>query len=88
MSTLWAVETKSDTFGSQKQKDSKLTTSPELAINKIGHNLHDLEPEFQAVSYDKRVAMICKELGMEVPLCMQSMYIFKQPFIGGEVGAH
>lgn len=70
------------------KKDGKLITSPELAINKIGHNLHDLEPEFQAVSYDKRVAMICKELGMEVPLCMQSMYIFKQPFIGGEVGAH
>lgn len=26
--------------------------------------------------------------GLSVPLCSQSMYIFKQPKIGGEVGAH
>lgn len=30
----------------KSRKDGKLITSPELAINKIGHNLHDLEPEF------------------------------------------
>lgn len=70
------------------RKEGKLTCAPELAINKIGHNLHDLEPEFEAVSYDKRVGTICKELGMEKPLCVQSMYIFKQAFTGGEVGAH
>ena len=59
------------------RKDGKLTCEPELAINKIGHNLHDLEPEFKAVSYDNRVGRICKDLGQEIPLCVQSMYIFK-----------
>jgi len=52
------------------RKEGKLTCPPELAINKIGHNLHDLEPEFEAVSYDSRIGNICKELGMEVPLCV------------------
>lgn len=50
------------------RKEGKLTCAPELAINKIGHNLHDLEPEFEAVSYDKRVGLICRDLGMEVPI--------------------
>lgn len=62
--------------------------TPELSINKIGHNLHDLDTVFQAVSYDMRVSSICKDLGMQRPQCVQSMYIFKQPYIGGEVGAH
>ena len=35
-------------------------------INKIGHALHDLDPKFERVSYDKRVFAICKELGLEV----------------------
>jgi phytanoyl-CoA hydroxylase len=52
------------------RKNSKLICAPELAINKIGHNLHDLVPEFEAVSYDTRVATICKQLGMAVPLCV------------------
>jgi phytanoyl-CoA hydroxylase len=49
-------------------KAGHLTTTPELAINKIGHNLHDLEPAFEAVSYDSRVGRICRELGQEKPL--------------------
>ena len=52
------------------RKNGQLTCAPELAINKIGHNLHDLVPEFEAVSYDTRVATICKQLGMAVPLCV------------------
>jgi phytanoyl-CoA hydroxylase len=53
--------------------DGKLIQSPELAINKIGHNLHDLEPAFEDISYDKRVGKICKDLGMEIPKVVQSM---------------
>jgi len=45
------------------RKEGKLSVKPHLAINKIGHNLHDLEPEFRSVSYDKRVGQICKDLG-------------------------
>jgi phytanoyl-CoA hydroxylase len=70
------------------RKEGKLTVDPKKAINKIGHNLHDLEPEFEAVSYDKRVGQIARDLGQQKPVCCQSMYIFKQPFIGGAVGEH
>lgn len=60
----------------------------EQAINKIGHALHDLDPVFSRASRDPRLAALAAELGLERPLLLQSMYIFKQPFIGGEVTAH
>jgi phytanoyl-CoA hydroxylase len=60
----------------------------EQAINKIGHALHDLDPVFSRVSRDPRLAALAASLGLEHPLLLQSMYIFKQPFIGGEVTAH
>jgi phytanoyl-CoA hydroxylase len=53
-----------------------------LAINKVGHALHDMEPDFQQVSYEDRIGSICEELGLQKPLIAQSMYIFKQPQIG------
>ncbi|MGE0549243.1 MAG: phytanoyl-CoA dioxygenase family protein [Kofleriaceae bacterium] len=58
------------------------------AINKIGHALHDLDPVFARVSRDPRLAELASTLGVGRPLLIQSMYIFKQPFIGGEVTAH
>lgn len=57
-------------------------------INKIGHALHDLDPTFKTLSYDPRISQISRQLGMHKPLAVQSMYIFKQPRIGGKVGAH
>jgi phytanoyl-CoA hydroxylase len=68
--------------------DGELVRPAELAINKVGHGLHDLDADFEAVTYETRVAQICRDLGMALPLAAQSMYIFKQPLIGGEVGAH
>lgn len=67
---------------------TKLTVPLEVAINKIGHNLHNLDPEFQKVSYAPEVTAILKSLGYTRPMAVQSMYIFKQPSIGGEVSAH
>jgi phytanoyl-CoA hydroxylase len=58
------------------------------AINKIGHALHDLDPTFQAFSYQPRLAVLAKQLGLVDPLLLQSMLIFKQPGIGGEVTWH
>jgi phytanoyl-CoA hydroxylase len=58
------------------------------AINKIGHALHDREPVFDAFSRDPRLAAIAADLGFTRPLLMQSMLIFKQPRIGGEVVWH
>ncbi|MBT4396171.1 MAG: phytanoyl-CoA dioxygenase family protein, partial [Acidiferrobacteraceae bacterium] len=60
----------------------------EQAINKIGHALHDLDPTFQAFSYQLRLAVLAEQLGLVDPLLLQSMLIFKQPSIGGEVSWH
>jgi phytanoyl-CoA hydroxylase len=59
-----------------------------LAINKIGHALHDLDATFERFSRDPRLHVLVRELGVEAPLIYQSMYIFKQPRIGGEVRWH
>ena len=60
----------------------------EQAINKVGHALHDLDPEFEKISYQPQLAEIAGEIGMNDPLMVQSQYIFKQPRIGGKVVAH
>jgi phytanoyl-CoA hydroxylase len=59
-----------------------------LSINKIGHALHDLDPDFERFSYNPDLAAVAEDLGLEQALALQSMYIFKQPNIGGEVGCH
>jgi phytanoyl-CoA hydroxylase len=66
----------------------RLTRPPELALNKIGHALHDLDPAFSAFSRDPRLAALVGGLGVTRPLLLQSMYIFKAPSIGGEVVCH
>ncbi len=60
----------------------------ELSINKIGHAMHDLDPVFEAFTHDAKLHALAVELGVERPLLYQSMYIFKQPHIGGEVRWH
>ena len=59
-----------------------------LALNKIGHALHDLDPVFDRVSRQPRMAALARALGLAAPLLLQSMYLFKQPLVGGEVGWH
>lgn len=68
--------------------DGSLLRPVELSINKIGHALHDLDQIFSQFSRDPRLAELTRALGIEHPLLLQSMYLFKQPFIGGEVTAH
>jgi phytanoyl-CoA hydroxylase len=58
------------------------------ALNKIGHALHDLDPVFSRISRRPELADLARSLGFERPLLLQSMYLFKQPQIGGEVGWH
>ena len=59
-----------------------------LSINKIGHAMHDLDPVFERFTYTPRLAAVAADIGLVDPLVLQSMYIFKQPGIGGEVGCH
>lgn len=60
----------------------------ELAINKIGHAMHDLDPTFDAFCRLPVFAQIVRSIGFNNPLLYQTMYIFKQPAIGGEVRWH
>jgi phytanoyl-CoA hydroxylase len=57
-------------------------------INKIGHALHDLDPAFDRFSRTPELAGLVRALGVVAPLLVQSMYIFKQPLVGGEVRCH
>lgn len=66
----------------------QLKQAKELSINKIGHALHDLDPVFDAFSRTPQLAQLARQIGMQQPQIWQSMYIFKQPGIGGEVRWH
>jgi phytanoyl-CoA hydroxylase len=59
-----------------------------LALNKIGHAMHDLDPVFDEFSRAPALARLAQDLGFVAPRLLQSQYIFKQPFIGGEVAWH
>lgn len=66
----------------------RLRQAKALSINKIGHAMHDLDPVFDSFSRDARLAALAGDLGLARPLLWQSMYIFKQSGIGGEVRWH
>lgn len=73
-----------DAFGAE----GTLKQSKEQSINKIGHALHDLDPVFSEFSRTPDIKQLVADLGIERPLLLQGMYIFKQPTIGGEVACH
>jgi phytanoyl-CoA hydroxylase len=66
----------------------RLRQEKSLSINKIGHALHDLDPVFERFSRDPKLAAVARDLGLAEARLWQSMYIFKQPGIGGEVRWH
>lgn len=68
--------------------EGNLTQEKALSINKIGHALHKYDSTFHQFSLRPDIASIAKSLGQSQPEIRQSMYIFKQPKIGGEVRWH
>ncbi|MBC5815440.1 MAG: phytanoyl-CoA dioxygenase family protein [Candidatus Eremiobacteraeota bacterium] len=68
-------------------ENGELKQPKELSINKIGHALHDLDAVFERFSRNAGVRAVAAPLTVD-PLLYQSMYIFKQPQIGGEVNCH
>jgi phytanoyl-CoA hydroxylase len=68
--------------------DGDITVEKSRAMNKIGHAMHDLDPGFEAFSRNGKLARTAADLGFAEALLLQSMYIFKQPEIGGEVLCH
>jgi len=73
-----------DAFDSQ----GKLQVQKTRAINKIGHALADLDPVFREFTFQKKFKDLLDQLGVNDPVVAQSMYIFKQPGIGGYVSIH
>ena len=68
--------------------DGRLRDEPAHCLNKLGHALHDLDPVFDAFSRTPELADLAADAGLQDPRLLQSMYIFKQPRIGGEVTCH
>ncbi|PHS77440.1 MAG: phytanoyl-CoA dioxygenase [Robiginitomaculum sp.] len=68
--------------------DGSLVQPLEQSINKIGHAMHDLDPVFHKFSHGDKLAELAADVGLSQTQIWQSMYIFKQPRIGGEVGWH
>jgi phytanoyl-CoA hydroxylase len=66
----------------------QLKQAKSLSINKIGHAMHDLDPVFADFSRTGVLAALACDIGLTAPQIWQSMYIFKQPGIGGEVRWH
>ena len=66
----------------------RLRAEAHLCLNKLGHAMHDLDPVFDAFSRTPELAAVAADIGIADPLLLQSMYIFKQARIGGEVVCH
>lgn len=69
-------------------EEGELRQPIEHSINKLGHAMHDLDPVFDRFSRTPALAEVAADIGMQEPLLLQSMYIFKPPHIGGEVSCH
>ena len=68
--------------------DGSFKQAKERSINKIGHALHDLDPVFSEFSRSPKIKQMATAIGFAESYLVQSMYIFKQPNIGGEVSCH
>jgi phytanoyl-CoA hydroxylase len=66
----------------------ELRQDAHLCLNKLGHAMHDLDPVFDDFSHSSHLAAVAQSIGMKQEKLLQSMYIFKQPRIGGEVTSH
>ncbi len=66
----------------------QLNRSLDKAINKIGHALHDHVPAIGQFCRQQHLAQAFRALGVQDPQLWQTMVIFKQPDIGGEVRWH
>ncbi|CAH1785253.1 unnamed protein product, partial [Owenia fusiformis] len=66
----------------------ELMVDKQKSLNKIGHALYWLAPGFKKCTFSDTIKTILKNLQYEDPAVCQSMYIFKQPRIGGEVSPH
>jgi len=69
-------------------EDGLMSQPPTQSINKIGHALHDIDPVFRRLALRPDLGELARDLGLIEPHLYQTMVIFKQPRIGGEVTWH
>ena len=69
-------------------RDGRLVRDKSESLNKMGHAMHDLDPVFDDFSRTPELARVAEGAGLDDPVIIQSMYIFKPPHIGGEVVGH
>ncbi|XP_031618315.1 phytanoyl-CoA dioxygenase domain-containing protein 1 homolog [Contarinia nasturtii] len=69
-------------------EEGNLLVDKSISLNKIGHALHVLHPTFKKYTFDERIKNVAKKLGFKKPSIPQSMFIYKNPMIGGEVKSH
>lgn len=69
-------------------KTKELVLPVEQSIAKIAHALHHFNPVFKQLSTSQKVQKVFKAIGYKDPRIMQSMIIFKPPFVGGEYFPH
>lgn len=70
------------------KETGELTKPKHMAINKIGHYLHELSPPFREATFTPLHVSIARAMGFRDPRVLQSMVICKQPEIGGRVPPH
>uniref|UniRef100_A0A0N5C917 Phytanoyl-CoA dioxygenase n=1 Tax=Strongyloides papillosus TaxID=174720 RepID=A0A0N5C917_STREA len=58
------------------------------SLNKVGHALHEKNEKFKKFTFSEKIKKICKVMKMVNPRIIQSMYIFKNPKVGGVVTEH
>ena len=58
------------------------------ALNKAGHGMHTIPGAFRDYTLSSKMRELVTMLGWTDPVVPQSMYIFKQPKIGGTVHSH
>lgn len=70
------------------EKDADASNEKIHCLNKVGHAIHDCDDTFRSITYQKKIYDLLVELGQAEPSILSSMYIFKPPYIGGEVLYH
>jgi phytanoyl-CoA hydroxylase len=59
------------------------------AVNKLGHAMHDVDSIFSSFARQRAFRDAANQIKtIDTPLLLQSMYIFKQPRVGGVVAPH
>ncbi|XP_067946194.1 phytanoyl-CoA dioxygenase domain-containing protein 1-like [Watersipora subatra] len=69
-------------------EQGELKVEKDKSLNKVGHALHWHSDVFKRFSFSKKMKGVMKGFRLEDPAIIQSMYIFKNPRIGGAVCPH